>query len=196
MKNELKNELRNINNLIEDYYSNRVTFRHLAKSDSFPLFVATKNPDFNKYLAWKKPEIEKEVIEQINYLLRERMQGECVVVSMTEKETGKWMGLIKYTTYKDSIMISLWCHPDYWGNRNIIVGILGTFDIIFENTNINKIYLKHHVEYEKMKKIALGVNFEYLYDENYINMNGTETPCKTYCLKKENHRKIVTLNEY
>ena len=192
----MKNELKNIKKIINEFYTKGIAFRQLSRADAFPLFNACQHEEFNKYLAWNKSSNEEDVIMQIDMLLREEVMGESVPFSMIERETGKWMGLMKYAIYKDSIILTLWSHPDYWSGRSVIFGLMASISMVFENTEINKIYARHHYQYNKLEKLLKGINFQYIENEIVEKQTGDIMECKVHCLKKENHKKIVTLNEY
>lgn len=186
--NKIKEALFEIEKNINIYCTDDISFRMLTRSDSFPMYEATKNILFNKNLAWGPPNSEKDVIKQIDLLLSEIKQNISITISIIEKKTGTWIGIMKYTIYKDSLIFTLWIHPNFWNNSkgSIIYGATSSFYLIFNETELSKIYAKHAIGYMQLEGLLKKYKFKYIYDESVYHENGSEIKCKTYELNKSN----------
>lgn len=192
----LKESIEILKKEINNYCTENVAFRLLTRSDIFPLHQATLNPEFNAKLAWGPPENLNDVVEQGDLLIREMISGQSIVVSLVEKNTGKWIGINKFSIYKDGLINTIWIHPDYWSKPLVIFATSSTIEIIFNTTEVNKIYAKHALGYSKTEKLIKRNGFNYLYDEAVKHANGSEVMCKTYMLLKENWKKHTEVLEY
>jgi RimJ/RimL family protein N-acetyltransferase len=192
----LKESIEILKKEINNYCTENVAFRLLTRSDIFPLYQATLNTEFNSKLAWGPPAGISDVVEQGDLLLREMTSGQSIAVSLVEKNTGAWIGMNKFSIYKDGLINTIWIHPDYWAKPMVIFATSSTIEVIFNTTDIEKIYAKHAIGYSKTEKLIKRNGFTYLYDEPVAHANGTEIMCKTYLLLKENWRKYTAVLEY
>ena len=54
---------------LQRVYSNRLALRPLALSDGWPLFEATRNPEFNRNLLWPQPPDTMAVFDRVNVIM-------------------------------------------------------------------------------------------------------------------------------
>lgn len=151
----------------------KMAFRNMSPSDSFPLHIAAQHPDFNQHLIWSRPEHESTTIEQVDLLLRESISDEAVLSSIVEKNTGKWIGLLKITAYKDSVRFGLWLHPDYWNKRFAYIAILAAVDVVFERTELPIVFARVKKDYTLMERIVKSVGGTYLHPDSVIRDDGS-----------------------
>lgn len=182
----LKNTIETLKMEINSYCTESIAFRLFSRSDAFPLYQASLNLKFNEKLAWGPPKNIEDVLVQADLLLREIQSNESIVISMIEKHTGTWIGIIKFSIYKDSLTQSLWFHPNYWGNPIIIYGSSASIDLVFEATELKKIYAKHAMGHVTTEKILRRNGFVYLYNDPVPHANGSFVDCKTHELTIEN----------
>lgn len=184
----LRNVVESLKLEVNGYCTENVAFRLFTRSDAFPLYQATLNPKFNEKLAWGPPESVNDVVLQADLLLREMMSNQSLVVSIVEKDTGAWIGLIKVSIYKDSLIHSLWFHPNYWNKPIIIFASSAWTDLFFQSTSLPKLYAKHAVGHVVTERLVRRSGFVYKYNEPVPHTNGSSVDCKTYELSKENWR--------
>lgn len=171
---------------VNGFSTESIAFRLFTKSDAFPLYQATLNPLFNRKLAWGPPNGFDDVLIQTNLLLREMTSNNSVVISMVEKHTGTWIGIIKFSVYRDSIIQSLWFHPNYWNKPIIIFGSSAAIDIVFEATELKKIYAKYIVGHSATEKILKRNGYVYIGKDTIPHSNGEIMECDAYELTYEN----------
>jgi len=181
----LKNVVEALKIEINTFCTENITFRLFTRSDAFPLYQATLNPEFNKKLAWGPPESFDDVILQTDLLIREMISNQSVIVSMVEKNTGAWIGIIKLTTYKDSVIQSLWVHPNYWNKPIIAFGACAILDIFFRVSGLKKLYAKYIIGHETTKKILQRNGWKYIYNDPIQHTNGELMDCEVYELTYE-----------
>jgi len=182
----LENTIEIIKKEINGYCTETISFRLFTRSDTFPLYDATLNPDFNKKLAWGPPSCFEDVLSQTEKLLEDMNNSQAAVISMTEKHTGAWCGVIKFSIYKDSVIQSLWFHPNYWNKPIIIFGSSAAIDIIFKATGLRKLYAKYILGHNTTKKILKKNGFVYIENDPIEHTDGRLIDCEAYELSYEN----------
>lgn len=113
-------DFRELSDQLERVYSNRLALRPLALSDGWPLFEATRNPEFNKTLLWPQPETPFEVLGRIQIIMNAAARGGLAALSAVQKQTGEWVSLYRFQPYeadKSVVEMGLWTHEKFWGDR-------------------------------------------------------------------------------
>lgn len=192
----LKNVVETLKMEINGFCTENIAFRLFTRSDAFPLYQATLNPEFNNKLAWGPPESFDDVVIQADLLLREMRTNQSVVVSIVEKDTGAWIGIIKLSIYLDSLIHSLWFHPNYWNKPIIIFASSAWTDLFFKTTGLTKLYAKHAVGHTVTERLVTRSGFSYKYDEPVQHSNGSIVNCKTYELEYANWKGKTDLKSY
>lgn len=155
---QLQHTIQQLQTAFLNYKTETLTFRPFFKSDCFPLFTATQIPGFTDNLLWSVDNQEQLMVECLK-LIREHDLKQSVVISACEKDTGKWVGLIKFSIYKDSITMSLWIHPLYWKSRTPIRCAESAIEIAFANSNLPHIYAIIVSGNSTMEKMVLSNSF-------------------------------------
>lgn len=181
----LKTALQNLKKHFSSYKTETLIFRPFAKSDCFPLFTATKNPEFNMHLAWKAPDTVEELMPEVLKLLREDMLNQSAVFSICEQDTGKWVGILKFSQYKDSLSYSLWIHPTYWRTLYIVRAAHASAIAFFEMTDLNHIYTLAKPENLITKKLLLNNYYNLIDRVDFPTSYGDTVICDVYKLNKE-----------
>jgi RimJ/RimL family protein N-acetyltransferase len=177
-----------IQKLFQNYYTNDFIYRPFVKADTFPLFEATKNPEFNRYLLWNAPKDISELSEQVEMLLREQSMNQATIISICEKNNGQWIGFIKLIHYENNIEMSFWIHPNYWKSHFPNDSLNTIIQIIFSNIkNLQGIYAKFHHDNIKVQKLALKYNFIYQKSFNVQHKLGHFFQADLYFLSRENY---------
>ena len=105
---------------LERVHSPRLALRHPALCDAWPLFQATRNTLFNRYLLWDQPDDDLDVIDRMDAIIEATRQGKMVAVSAVIKTTGEWIGLFKYQPYATAssvVEMGVWMHDKFWHGR-------------------------------------------------------------------------------
>ena len=149
-----------INGLEKGYYGERVLLRPLLECDVYPIFMATTNPAFNRYLLWDAPLTIAQLSERIEKILDERRKGLMGVWVAAEITTGAFVALFRaYTVEAPSspdefhVGTGIWLHPNYWkGGLSVDVSKL-SLDLIFNETPVDVLHAETHVD----NKASLGL---------------------------------------
>lgn len=113
-------DFRELSEQLERVYSSRLALRPLALCDAWPLFEATRNPDFNKNLLWPQPETPFQVLGRIQTIMDAASRGGLTALSAVLKKTGEWVSLYRFQPYeadKSIVEMGLWTHDEFWGDR-------------------------------------------------------------------------------
>lgn len=128
-------------------YSPRIALRPVTLADGWPLFEATKNPLFNKYLTWPKPDQDVETLERVDLIQDAVAKGQMSAVSAVVRSTGEWIGLFRFIPYRQNGKIvdgameaGIWSRDTFWnGQYSLEVGVL-CMDAGFRFTDVDTIY--------------------------------------------------------
>ena len=184
-----KSALAIIKNEINKIHTASISYRALARSDTFPLYNATQNPEFNKHLAWGPPLNIKETAEQIDLLLREITLNQSLSISLSEKNNGAWVGLLKFSEHEDSIAGGLWLHPNYW-QRKISLEVGAILHAAFEKTDLQHIYIMHSLQNELVEKNIKYIGGEETSNVTLTHSNGVSIECKKHIIKRDKMRPL------
>jgi RimJ/RimL family protein N-acetyltransferase len=186
--NELKNTL-------DNYRAGQLVFRPLCKGDAFPLFDATRNPEFNRHLLWSAPETVEELIVQVNLLRRDHTLNQAAVYSMCERVTGRWAGFIKFAPYLDAHSISFWIHPNFWKSTIASTAIRFVLEASMNYAKLPKLYAYIKEENEPMQNISEKCGYTYLRNIPFEHADGHIVTMKLYELTQENWLKNRVLGK-
>ena len=106
--------------LLERVHSPRLALRQIALADSWPLFEATRNPNFNKHLLWDSPSDEGLLLDRIDAIVDSSRRGRISALSAVVKATGEWVSLFRFQPYAanpDLIEMGIWTHAKFWHGR-------------------------------------------------------------------------------
>lgn len=181
---------------IYNYYKTKIVlFRGANRLDSFALFNATQNEDFNKYLNWQKPESIEEIIKKVDFYMTSENH---IAVSFCDKE-GIWCGMFVFELYEDGIMLSLWTNPKHWKTIYPIHAAFAAIDIVFKESNFNKIYAKISPSNEPMVKIVEKNGFTLIDKTKTLHSSGNLILADMYLLDQnswtENIKDFYIKNE-
>jgi hypothetical protein len=179
------------NNIFTTHFSKQIAFRKFSVSDLFPLFEANKNLDFTKNLAWGPYENFESFLNYGKTILSDISNNKFVMFSIVEKTTSKWIGLFKYSYYKNTLLFTFWINPEYKGNLIVI----RSFDTIIDLT-LNKI-IEHFFAFTEenyflMQKILVSRGFENI-GKSIVKHFTTnkDIVCKEYILNKHKFNKHI-----
>lgn len=165
--------------------SGPIGFRLLSRVDCYPLLNACANEEFNKNLAWNAVESPELLMPKIDSLIRETNMNKSVSFSVVEKTSGTWIGVSKWTPYKDSYMSTTWAHPNYWGSRLPVEYIYLAHALIMEATNKDYVYAVIAKTNVKTLKIAERIQAKYIEDVYFPHESGKLVECAEFKVFKE-----------
>ena len=145
--------------LFDHRYARNITFRALARADAFPLYQATRDPEFNRFLLWNAPLLDRDILPQVDKLLRASKTDNSVVVSMCEKDTGTWIGVTILKPFRDGLEMSLYLHPSRWNTGIVFPCGRGVIEAVFQLEPSLPLYVRMHPDNRRMEKICLAYGF-------------------------------------
>ena len=105
---------------LERAYSTRLALRRVSLADGWPLFEATRNPLFNKFLMWDTPAGEHEVLARIDAIVEAQRRGRMAAMSGVIRTTGEWATLFRFQPYAadpDVMEMGVWTHDRFWAGK-------------------------------------------------------------------------------
>ncbi len=142
-----------------EMYSKTFFVRNFVRTDVFPLFEATRHPEFNKFLLWPQPESVNTLLPQVKLLELQDRRNEMFIFSLCDKKDGRWLGVVKGTPYRDGIDLSFWLTEEMWGLRSFHVFYF-IEDFIFLETKFDNIYIRMHTENKKVVRAVSAFKFK------------------------------------
>jgi len=168
----------------DSHYAKKVAFRPFARSDGFPFFEATRHPDFNRNLMWVAPETEKGIFQQVDKLVREHMLGRALILSICQRHTGVWQGLLRIQDYLDGVEIGLYLHPDSWSRGVVVTAGSAFIELIFKNLPDTPMYIRLRPSNARLVRICDVYKFEKVREEKDIHPIEGEVDVHVYRLTK------------
>jgi RimJ/RimL family protein N-acetyltransferase len=105
---------------LECSFTSRVALRPVALSDAWPIFAASRNPAFNRYLLWPRPETEELVLKRVRLIMDASRKGRLTALSAVQRGTGEFIALFRFiphATLPGTIEMGIWMHDKYWHGR-------------------------------------------------------------------------------
>ncbi|HTP72423.1 MAG TPA: GNAT family N-acetyltransferase [Burkholderiaceae bacterium] len=105
---------------LECSFSERVALRPVALCDAWPLFVATRNTQFNRHLLWPRPDSEEQMLRRIRMILDASRRGRLTALSAVQRTTGEFIALFRFLPHANlsgAVEMGVWVHDKYWHGR-------------------------------------------------------------------------------
>jgi len=105
---------------LECSFSERVALRPVALCDAWPLWVATRNPQFNRHLLWARPDNEEMVLKRVRLIMEASRRGRLTALSAVQRTTGEFIALFRFQPHAalpGTIEMGIWVHDKYWHGR-------------------------------------------------------------------------------
>lgn len=170
--------------LFDHHTTKTIAYRAFSRADAYPLFDAAKNPEFNKKLWWGPPQDINDVVIEVEKLLLEHHTNNAVVLSVVERDTSKWIGMIKFAKWEDSLIMTLWTHPDYWRSMTAFRCAEAAVEIVMRNTDITCMYCRVSKDYPIMEKLVTNSGFHHIEESFGVHTKGHTVPCNVYKLDR------------
>ena len=169
-----------IGHIFDHHWSRDVAFRVLTRSDIFPLFMATKNAEFNKSLLWSAPEKEEELAPQVDKLIREHQLQRSVALSVVDRNDGTWKGMAIFKSYRDGVEVSLYLHPSTWGRGTVVSAGIALTRLISREIPEVPIYNRIKEGNELMQKVNRHMGYVKIDKEVLVHHHGHDVPVDVY----------------
>ena len=191
------NYLSRLEGVFDHCYAKDVVFRPFCRSDGFPLFIATQNPEFNRYALWSAPSEELAIFIQVDKLIRDQIMNRAIVLSICEKSTGKWLGLATIRDFLDGMQMGLYLHPDVWGRRVVFSAGGAILETLVKTYSELPIYIRVRPGNQRMERLVDYFYFEKQPQQN-IETHETEGQVMSdiYRLDKKNREKFAHISDY
>ncbi len=125
---------------LERVFTARLALRPLALSDAWPLFQATRNPEFNKHLLWEQPANESFVLDRVNTTVDAARRGRLAAMSAVLKTTGEWVSLYRFqpsSLEPDTVEMGIWTSDKFWNGRFSLELTRACIDAAFSLSNVS-----------------------------------------------------------
>lgn len=195
MKHLLQSYLADLRSGHLDYATDNYCFRQFVKADVHPLFAASRNPHFNKFLLWNQPSSIETTMVQVKKLLREDAINQSSTFSIVEKVTGKWVGFVRWIPYQNGLAGTLWLHPDYWGSGAVNELNDALFAIVFLVAQVSSLYIFIQPANTPMVRIAQKKGMEELNMIELVHEDGAPRTFQVYHVARgswENRSELST----
>jgi RimJ/RimL family protein N-acetyltransferase len=177
------------------YYSDRVILRPLMECDVYPIFIATTNPAFNRYLLWDAPDSVSQLSERIELILDERRKGQMGVWVAAEITTGAFVALfraheVERPSNDDQFVVEtgIWLHPNYWLD-GLSVEIGGLFmELLFAETPVSVIRAETHVDNRASKGLFRAVGLKHSGTLLVSHENGVMNPSEAFEISRQEYK--------
>lgn len=135
-------------------------FRLVARCDAFPLFEATRHADFNRFLLWAAPVDEKGTAIQVDKLIRECTLNKAAILSLCDRITGTWIGLVRLEPYGDGFEMGLSLHPMAWAKGVVASAGRAVIETLLAHVGDLPVYVRVRPGNVRMEKICAFYHFE------------------------------------
>jgi RimJ/RimL family protein N-acetyltransferase len=147
---------------LECSFTSRVALRPVALCDAWPLFVATRNPAFNRHLSWAQPENEELVLKRVRLIMDASRKGRLTALSAVRRATGEFIALFRFiphATLHDAVEMGVWMHDKFWhGRYGLELGQLcvsAAFSLSTVNRLVGASTLENRGSFHLMKAVGM-----------------------------------------
>jgi len=197
-----KFDWREVADLEKSYYSERVVLRPLMECDVYPLFLATTEPAFNRYLLWDAPSSVSQLADRIKTILDERRKGQMGAWVAADITTGAFVALFRAFTVEppdglDELHVEtgIWLHPSFWlGGLSVEVTAM-SYDFLFDETPAEVLYAATHRENRAGLGLFRGLKLEFVGNSVAEHENGTQVPAYLYQARRKLWQRTVDSRE-
>lgn len=178
--------IQRLGNIFERHYAHKIAFRTMSRCDAFPLFVATRDQNFNAFLLWETPNEEIQTIEQIDKLIRENTMKRVLALSICDRLNGTWWGYAVIKPFRDGAELSLYLHPSVWNKGVVFAAGCAAIQLLQQAAPDSPVYNRVHESNLRMRKICRSYGFEKVGEEEMTHAAGHDLKVEVYQLNKEN----------
>lgn len=135
-------DFRHLSEQLERISSQRLALRPVSLADAWPLYQATRNPNFNKHLLWGQPRNEEELLERVDAISIASRSGQMAALSAVVRDTGEWVSLYRFQPYiqdRSAVEMGVWTHDRFWHGRYSLELVRLCIDAAFENSDVKQL---------------------------------------------------------
>ncbi len=106
-----------LSNRLETVSTERIALRAASLCDAWPLYEATRHPQFNSHLMWPRPDSPEQVLKRMSLVIDAARRGRIAALSAVRRETGEWMCLYRFLPHAERegvIEMGIWTHTRFW----------------------------------------------------------------------------------
>ena len=199
MKNFDWNEIRGSEKF---YYTERIVLRPLMECDVYPMFLATTNPAFNRYLLWDAPHTVSQLSERIKKILDERRKGQMGALVAAEITTGAFVALFKAHSISppagsDELHFEtgIWLHPNFWLDGLSVEVSATCFDYLFDETSVDVLHAQTHQDNKACLGLFRALNLQFGTETMVEHENGSLNPSFSYNIRRDQWRRTLHARE-
>ncbi|MEO8804941.1 MAG: GNAT family N-acetyltransferase [Burkholderiaceae bacterium] len=174
-------------------YSPRLALRPVALSDAWPLFQATRNPQFNAHLMWDQPEDEGAVLARIDTIIDSARRGRLAALSAVIKSTGEWVSLYRFQPHAhapSSVEMGIWTHDKFWQGHFSHELTAACVDAAFSLSNVSTLIAAAAPNNLGSCKILEKCGLTPASLVFRRTEAGTEVPLQEFCLTREHWKAL------
>jgi RimJ/RimL family protein N-acetyltransferase len=184
-----------INGLEKHYYSERLVLRPMLECDVYPMFMATTDPAFNRYLLWDAPSSVEQLSDRIEGILDERRKGRMGVWVAAEITTGAFVALFRAYAIDSPPNVDelhtetgIWLHPNYWmGGLSVEVSSI-CLDLIFNETPTEVLVAQTHIDNKPSQGLFRVMGLERVRRVDVFHENGSLVPAYYYHIRRSDYK--------
>ena len=181
---------------LERARSTRIALRPVSISDAYPLFAATRNPKFNRYLLWDQPHSLEEVLHRVELIADASRRGRMSAFSAVAVETGEWIALYRFQPDADILNASevgIWTSDRYWHGKVSLEVMRLCFSAAFKTTDLGQITAGAHVENRASR--LLMEQSKMVFERHFVatTEEGLSVPAVRYSITSEQWKKCEPL---
>lgn len=169
-----------ISQSFEKFYLEEIAYRCFARADVFPLFEATRHPEFNRYLLWPAPPTFRELVPQSDKMIREGMLGHACTLSIVNRRNGQWCGFFKVQAFRDGAELGLCFHPEFWAKGLIPSAGCSIIQTLLDELNTTPLYVRARPGNIRIERVYRTYGFEWLEQMTGEYADGTSIPLDVY----------------
>lgn len=105
---------------LEHVYTKRLALRPVSVADAWPIFHASRNDLFNRYLLWPQPNSEQDVLDRLQLIADASRRGALTGVSAIVRATGEFIALFRFLPHASkpgAIEMGIWTSDRFWQGR-------------------------------------------------------------------------------
>jgi hypothetical protein len=108
-----------------------ITFRAFdPEAEAEPLFKATRNPAFNRYLLWDAPAEWEDVAPCIDKIVQVMRTGVRTTMTVCKEGSSRWSGMATALTFCEGYEIGLLVDPEDWGSPMAVSIIAALMEVL------------------------------------------------------------------
>lgn len=176
----------------EYHHTERLALRPLALADAWAVLKACETPQFNENLLWSAPSGPAEMFTRVEDILAEVRRNRMAAASIVLRETGEWVGLVRYfdslikTGPANSIEGGLWLHPKFWHAKlGREIGSLMSSAVFLEEQRVAHITARTSKRNRAANALVADIGFQCIGEGLALREDGQEMVTLNHAISRE-----------